>query len=168
MDIFKFLRQQQKEIRIAYTFWKPLIADTFNLSVRWWGAFFGFSLVVTMIALGITIYEIGIKGLDWSNFFPPNFLKASLIVVFVIFLYNFFINVGRHFGKHKSLADKLTWNDVEISDYEFPEESPFGVGLRVHSNKNLPYFIQSSYAELTGKKISCRYLISIFLFDCPG
>jgi hypothetical protein len=137
MDIRKILQEQKKAILLATKYWIPIIKDAFYSSLTWWVTALGLVFIATLVSMVIT-YKID-GEIMVESFFPPNFGRGVLIVALAIFIYQLFIETGKHINNYRTKANKHTWDDVTIKGEVFPKESRYVYGIKVINTK--PYKI---------------------------
>lgn len=144
MDIRRWLQERTNESKLATKHWKPIFQDSIFSSLSWWIVELGFMLIVTLISIGITIRQRG--EIVMSDYFPPIFGWGVLIILFITFLYQVFVEVGKVVEKLRVTSDKYTWNDVVKNIGEKFEIAPIMAGLDIINKK--PYDIHSATVQV--------------------
>ncbi|MFN8434356.1 MAG: hypothetical protein U0V18_10060 [Anaerolineales bacterium] len=112
MDIRVSLQKRLDEIKLVKRYLSSVLKDSISSSVSWWLAALGLVFVATIFSMVITFQRDG--KIEINNFFPPNFGWGGLIVLIAVFIYQLMVNTAQKINGYRVMADKYTWNDIEI------------------------------------------------------
>ena len=85
---------------------------------------------------------------SYARFFGMVFLLIPINFVLRLFIYT----PAELFWEQKLIANKFNWEEVSFNVYQFPKDSIFGWGIKVHNQKNI---------ELESVSARLIYLIQI-------
>lgn len=132
-----------KLVRVL-AYWLSLLGRAITVSVKVWGSLFVANLVLNVIAYGVT--RIRTAEAEFSGFFVPNLLTSLGITLLALVVIRVLVLAAEENHQIRIEANKLTWNDVEVSLEQLPPLSPHDFVIRVSNQK--PFALGNARIEV--------------------
>jgi hypothetical protein len=117
--------------------WRSALSDIlayYRADIRNW---LGEIVVALLSGIGYSVYSYlrSETMIDWLGIFIF-FIFGFIGYAVLSFLYRLiWVSPAQTYGKKEAEANLLTWKDVDIKPFDFPQTSGFGVGLEMISHK---------------------------------